>query len=182
MPLCCSSLAPPNTKSFHLQVWRQFVCEDELEKVYKSHTHWMLYVPSQKGPPQNGHKWELKDGRKEWVGEVGEASSLATQWQGDVPGAALLYGGFSFFFFLCVPSVVHCCGEKLQRGRVWMVEWKCRLVTAKHSIVVLLGTVGKCQADWGESRDVAIRPSFVYWFSISAIIFSIYQTIRVSFN
>lgn len=51
----------------------------------------MLYVPSQKSPPQNGHKWELKDGRKEWVGEGGgEESSLATQWQGDVPGATLL--------------------------------------------------------------------------------------------
>lgn len=155
----------PNTKSFHLQVWRQFVCEDELEKVYKSHSHWMLYVLVKKSPMGRNESWRTGERRG-----VGEPSSLAAQWLGDVPGPTLFCREIGKFFVL---SGVHCCSEKLQWGRVWMVEWKCRLVTARLGIVVLLGTVGKCQPTKGNLGTCGMRAFFS--FLICATFHNIWQ-------
>lgn len=93
-------------------------------------------------------------------GGVGEASSLATQWLGDVPGSALFCREMGKLFVL---SRVQFCSEKLLWGRVWMVEWMCQLVTARLGIVVLLGTVGKCQPTKRTQGTCAMR---AFWFML----------------
>lgn len=172
MPHC------PNTKSFHLQVWRQFVCEDELKKVYKSHFHSMLYVLVKKSPMGRNESWRTGERRG-----VGEPNSLALQWLGDVPGPTLFCRKIGKFFVL---SGVHCCGEKLQWGRVWMVEWKCQLVTARLGIVLLLGTVGKCQPTEGNPRTCRPRSFLIYaifhniWQASSVLATNNFQCLRTN--
>lgn len=146
----------PNTKSFHLQVWSQFVWEDELEKVYKSHFHWILYVLVKQPPMGRNESWRTAEKRGVWG-----RSSLARQWSGDVPGPALFCRETGECFVL---SGVHCCSEKLQRGRVWMVEWKWQLVTARLGFVVVLGTVGKCQPTKKTWETCGPRGWYVFWF------------------
>lgn len=120
----------------------------------------MLYVLVKESPMSRNESWRTGERRG-----VGEPSSLATQWLGDVPGAAHFCREMGEFFVL---SGVHCCSEKLQWGRVWMVEWKCRLVTAGLVIVVLLGTVGKCQPT---KRTQGLCGMRAFWFVLFCTIF-----------
>ena len=143
----------PNTKSFLLQVWSQFVCEDELEKVYKSHFHWMLYVLVKGSPMGRNESWRTGERRGGWWAKL----FSHTMDRGCSSSSPLLQrNGWVF-----VLSGVHCCGEKLQWGRVWMVEWKCQLVTASMGIVLLPGTVGKCQPT---KKTPGTRGMRAFWF------------------
>lgn len=120
----------------------------------------MLYVLVKKSPMGRNESWRTGERRG-----VGGPSSLATQWLGDVPGPALFCREMGKFFVL---SGVHCCSEKLQWGRVWMVEWKCQLVTARLGIVVLLGTVGKCQPTKRTPGTCGMR---AFWFVLFSTTF-----------
>lgn len=125
----------------------------------------MLYVQVKRSPMGRNESWRTEEKRG-----VGEPSSLATQWLGDVPGTALFYTEMDKLFVL---SRVHFCSEKLQRGRVWMVEWMCRLVTARLGIVVLLGTVGKCQPTKRTPGTCGMR---VLWFMLFFMSFDRHHT------
>lgn len=94
-------------------------------------------------------------------GGVCEPSSLATQWVGGCSLSNSFLQRNGWVFFPLMLSGVHWCSEKLQWGRVWMVEWKCQLVTASIGIVLLLGTVGKCQPTKKTSETCGMR---AFWF------------------
>lgn len=119
----------------------------------------MLYVLVKRSPMGRNESWRTGERRG-----VSEPNSLAAQWPGDVPGPALFCREMGKFFVL---GRVHCCSEKLQWGRVWMVEWMCQLVTARLGIVVLLGTVGKCQHTKRTPGTCGMR---AFWFLLLSTI------------
>lgn len=84
------------------------------------HFHW-VFCSSQ--GTLNVQEWEWVDRRKEGVEELG---SVATQRGSGQPPFCRGIAVFCVF----VLHRVYYCSEKLQRGYLWMGEWKCWLVTA----------------------------------------------------